>query len=151
MIISAHIVAGGVLGEILDNPLLAFFAGIVLHFILDAIPHFDNFLDGKHRWNRKQTIFTSIDLLLTVVLLILLHPALNFSSPFWWGAFGGLLPDLIDNVPIVREYLLKFKTIQKYHVFHESTHLIRKTNFVFGLFTQAAVITIFVLLNFMLK
>lgn len=151
MIISVHIISGGVTGELLGNPVLAFWAGIILHFILDAIPHFDNFLDEECHWNRKQTISTSLDILLSIGLLIFLRPALTINNAFWWGAFGGVLPDLIDNIPIIRDYLLHNKIVQKYHAFHEATHIIKKPGLIFGFSTQIATIAIFVALHFVLK
>jgi len=151
MIISTHIISGGFAGEMLQNPILAFLVGIISHFILDAVPHTDNFMDGKCRWNCKQTIFTSVDIFLTIGLLVFLHPALTIHNSFWWGALGGLLPDLIDNVPILRGYLLKYKIVQKYHAFHEATHLLREPNIILGMLSQVMMIVVFVALYFVVK
>lgn len=150
MIISAHLISGGVIGEAVGSPFTAFFAGLLFHFVLDAIPHYDNVLEND-RWTKKQVIFTSLDLILALVLFIALKPDISISNPFCWGAFGGLFPDLIDNVPVIRDHLLQNKIIQKYHIFHEATHIIRKPGIFFGLLTQVAVIAIFVVLHFVLK
>jgi len=149
MIISAHLISGGVVGEAIGNPLLAFLIGIIIHFLLDAVPHFDNVLE-KGRWTFKQVIFTSLDLLLALVLFFILKPAISFSSPFWWGALGGLFPDLIHNVPFWRKQVLATKWGGAYARLHDRINNETK-NIFWGFFTQAITITLFVALYFMVK
>jgi len=41
MILSCHIVAGSLIGEHIDNPLIIVPVSIISHLIMDAIPHWD--------------------------------------------------------------------------------------------------------------
>ncbi|MDH2348696.1 hypothetical protein [Bradyrhizobium sp. SSUT77] len=42
MILSTHAIVGGAIASLIpDQPALAFVAGIVSHFVIDAIPHSD--------------------------------------------------------------------------------------------------------------
>jgi len=84
-----HTAVGGMLGSFgLGSP-ASFLLGIASHFPLDLIPHWDI----KRPW---------IDTLLTLGglgLLLLLFG----SSPVFWGAAGGALPDLEHILPIGRK------------------------------------------------
>lgn len=142
-------ITGGAIGEMTGNPFTAFFLAILSHYILDLIPHFDNFLENG-KWSWKQIVFTSIDLLVFIIFWIHFKPAITLSSPFWWGAFGGLAPDLIDNVPIIKDYFLRFNWAKKYHVFHEKLHWI-KPNMLYGFLTQAVVISLATVLYLVVK
>lgn len=145
MIITAHVIAGGVLGEEINSPVLAFLAGIILHFILDMVPHFDNVLE-KGKWTWKQAIFTTFDLILTIALLVYLKPELSFFNPFWWGALGGIFPDLLDNVPFWNKYFRASKIGESVHKFHDKIHhLILKDQpgVIIGLTTQIITLLFF--------
>ncbi len=135
MITTAHIISGGLIGESIGDPYLAFASGIILHYILDAIPHFDNVLeDGKWTW--KQWVFTGSDLILTILLILLLKPEISLSSTFLWGAFGGLLPDIFDNVPFWSKKFRKSYLGSKLFMFHEKIHSTVKPNLIWGIATQ---------------
>lgn len=152
MIVTVHTFAGGVAGEVLQNPFLALLLGIFLHFVLDAIPHYDN--TDNSRWTRRQIIFTAVDfiiagLLLYFVLEIPVSPA-AFGSAVFWGAFGGFLPDLIDNVPFWNKQWHSTKIGKKFHKFHDGIHQ-KQPHFLLGLSIQAAIVLLFYALHFMIK
>ncbi|MEI7791953.1 MAG: hypothetical protein WCI57_00485 [Candidatus Berkelbacteria bacterium] len=148
MIISVHFLAGGVAGEAIGNPIYAFLLGIILHFVLDAIPHFDNVLkNGK--WNYKQVIFTALDVLATAWMLFgYLKPDLNFSNPLLWGAFGGVLPDLLDNIPFFTIRNTKFGRL--FHRFHLRIHA-KTPGWPVGALTQIVVVILFVIWHNLIK
>jgi len=99
MILAVHAITGGLVGEAIDQPFLAFSAGFFLHFILDSIPHFDCLEKGK--FGRKQWIFSLSEFVLGLAfILFYLRPEISLSNPFVWGMIGGLLPDFIDNMPL---------------------------------------------------
>lgn len=141
MIISAHIIVGGVVGEIIDKPIWAFLVGMVLHFVLDSIPHYDR-VEGEC-WGKKQIIFTTIDTLLTLSLIFLIiklpldRTILNNS--FAWGALGGIFPDLLDNVPFWQK---KFRSYKFGYYFNQIHYKIqpKQPSIFLGLLTQAVVI-----------
>ena len=145
MITTVHVISGGLLGESVGDPFFAFAAGIILHFILDAIPHFDNVLEDG-RWTWKQWLFTSVDLLVMILLIVSLKPELSLSSPFLWGAFGGLLPDILDNVPFWRKMFRSSYLGGKMHAFHERIHPKKEPGIFWGFATQIAVLIFFYLI-----
>jgi hypothetical protein len=133
MVLATHAFAGGILAAaITGNPAGAFAVGIVSHFLLDAIPHWDyfdklrssrvseNYLEAdmvvnKYFWSDLLIIFA--DCLFGVILLAsvvffrkyLLVPAL-------FGMIGGIIPDTFHFLyfKIRRE---PFTSIEKFHHF----------------------------------
>jgi hypothetical protein len=148
MIISVHFLAGGIAGEALGNPAMAFLLGIVLHFVLDAIPHFDNLLkNGK--WNYKQVIFTTLDILATVALVMFyLKPEYTFTNSVLWGAFGGVLPDLLDNIPFLT--VRNTKLGKPFHRFHNFIHS-KTPDWIVGSLTQIVIVILFVIWHNLIK
>jgi len=148
MIISVHFLAAGVAGEAIGNPLFAFLLGIILHFILDAIPHFDNLLKGG-KWNYKQVVFTTLDVLATAwILFFYLKPDFNVSSPLFWGALGGVLPDLLDNIPFLTIRNTKFG--KPFHRFHNLIHS-KTPSWQIGSLTQIVVVVLFAIWHNVIK
>ena len=124
MLFSVHATAAGAVGEYVRNPILAFLLGIIIHFILDSIPHYDTTDDGK--LTPRQLAFVGIDFIIFVLLLIfVIKPGFSWLSPFWWGAFGGVLPDLLDNVPFWQKAFRRTKFGKKFHHFHEKIQSIK--------------------------
>lgn len=148
MITTVHTVAGGVIGEYTNNPVLAFMLAFILHFVLDALPHFDT-TDNK-KFTFRQYAFLAVDFIVAFYLVfVVLKPILDFRSPILWGAFGGLLPDLIDNVPFWSPYLIKNTKFGRwFHNLHENIHFQPQPSFVFGMLTQALIVLLFLWLHF---
>ncbi len=149
MIVTVHVVAGGVIGELVGNPAAAFLLGIISHFILDSIPHFDN-LDNEC-FSPRQIAFTAADFMISFSLLFgVIKLPLNqtiFSSVFFWGALGGFFPDLFDNVPFWKERFIATKFGTRYHKFHENLHHGQPAPLI-GLSTQLAVVVLFLVIHF---
>ena len=154
MIIAAHMLAGGVAGELVHNSVLAFVLGVVLHFLLDAVPHFDNVMDDDEKWNYKQVIFTGADIVMTLFLFVLiLKLPLDTSMlkmPLFWGAVGGILPDILDNVPFWSQRFRQSPWGQKIHRLHEIIQL-KEVNPFWGLLTQLVIILASIQIFFMVK
>ena len=113
MLIFPHAVAGAVIGENIGSDFLAFGLGFLSHFVLDAIPHFDTTDEG--RWTKRQIALAVADLGIGVVVLWYFLPEIN-QSGYFWGIFGAILPDLMDNVPFWSE---KFRETRAGSVFHK--------------------------------
>lgn len=97
MLLGAHLIVGAVAGEYVNNPFLAFAAGIILHFILDAIPHYDTTDEGKI--TKRQMVLIAIDGIISLVILYYCFSNLSTHQlSFVTGSFGGILPDILDNV-----------------------------------------------------
>ena len=149
MIVAAHVVAGGVLGELVGDPVPAFVVGFMSHFILDAIPHYDTVDDGCY--SKRQIVFTSIDFLVMFWLLfaVLKLPLDNslWQSPLAWGALGGFFPDFVDNVPFWSKWFRASKYGKSFHYFHDLVHK-KQPSFLTGMTVQAITIILFLLVYF---
>lgn len=85
-----HIAIAGAIGERIQNPLLAFLAGVLSHFILDKVPHYWPESDkAKGYIIGGDTIFSA--LLLTGIYFV---PSSNHLGLFF-GALGGASVDTI--------------------------------------------------------
>jgi len=149
MIITAHVVSGGVMGEMIGTPIIAFIVGIFFHFVLDLIPHWDS-TDGE-KWTKRQVVFTSLDIVLTLFIVfgvfgIRLTPAF-FIGPFFWGAVGNMLPDIFDNVPYIKKWFRNTVFGKAFHKFHDGLHKMKPKPSL-GIFTQIFVISLFIALYF---
>jgi hypothetical protein len=107
MLITAHGLAGALIGKEAGYPPLAFLLGLVSHFVLDSIPHCDGPDDvaGKDEsslTSKTQYVLIVVDLLLFVFVLLIVYFFNSdlFNNGMIWGIAGALLPDLIDNVPM---------------------------------------------------
>jgi len=149
MIVSAHVVTGGAVGELVGNPAGAFTVGIISHFILDSIPHFDHFDNDCFSW--RQIIFTGTDLIVAAILMFaVVKLPLNqtiFSSSYAWGALGGFMPDMLDNVPFWKKQFLATKFGKFYHHIHNSVHR-EQPGPLLGMTTQIVTIALFLIIHF---
>ena len=151
MLAASHIVAGGVVGSYLGNPFLAFLLGIVIHFILDSIPHFDTIGDGID--DPKELTLILVDFLIGMAIIVwVLKPDISLNSSFVWGSIGGMTPDLFDNVPFWRESFRKTKIGGKVHKFHDKIHSQAFENRpILGMLTQYILIGLFIWLSILKK
>lgn len=146
MLVASHIVAGGVVGSFFGDPYLAFLLGLILHFILDAIPHFDTI--GEGCLNVKQIVLIITDFMIGVALIIwIIKPDFSIGNPFIWGAIGGMIPDLFDNVPFWQEKFRDTKFGAFVHNFHQNIHSRRyESRPIMGMLTQYIVIGLSILI-----
>lgn len=148
MLAANHTVVAGVVGSYFGNPFLAFLIGIIIHFILDAVPHYDTTDNGKITF--RQMVLVIVDFLIGLfIVFYIMHVKLSFGSPFVWGAIGGNLPDIFDNVPFWNENFRRTKIGKRIHNFHELIHskvFDRKP--VLGLLSQYLIIALFIWIYF---
>jgi hypothetical protein len=101
MTLTAHAAMGAVIGEAVGNPLLGFVAAVVIHFLIDIIPHGDNFLSDNYRVlkrRRKQALaYVTIDAVCAIlfVLFIVNIRDVALIRPISLGIVGSVLPDLL--------------------------------------------------------
>lgn len=131
MILATHAIAGAAVGRLTNNPLLAFIFGVISHFILDAIPHWQYKLNSKIEsedimaedmpLNKKfvgDIAKIGVDFFGGVFIsLLAFHGWSGFASPptlLIAGIAGGVLPDALQFVfwKFKRE---PFTTIHKFH------------------------------------
>jgi len=148
MTLAAHVAVGAVIGLATKNPVLGFFAGFVSHFVLDAIPHSDLGSFGGDAGNFKKIKSWGLvifgDIILSAALFFLIFYKTNFLPAVFWGAFGGALPDFIDNNPLWSLSLRKVFPTNYFHAFHETIHftISKKKYFWMGIATQVVVIMV---------
>lgn len=141
MLFSAHVIPAGYVGEMIGNPFLAFLAGIVIHFILDSVPHYDTTDRGKFTLRQWALILADVTIGLYIILFVL-KPDFNIKSPFLWGALGGILPDMLEFTPILNKAYRKMKWGAVVHRFHEKIQSVRLKP-IQGLLIQVFIIILF--------
>jgi len=145
MTLTTHLSVGAAIGTATGNPALGFFAGLVSHFAMDALPHFDaGSLGGDSDnifKNRKASIFVSIDIFLGIFLIIILF-CRNNNLGIFWPILGATLPDIIDDSPFWSKYIRKVFPLNYLHKIHEKVQftVTVKKNFWLGILTQLILI-----------
>lgn len=141
MLIAAHSIPAGYIGELIGNPLLAFLVGIVIHILLDMIPHYDT-TDGS-KFTVRQWALMVIDALIGILVIIfIIKPPLDVHSSFLWGAFGGIFPDIFDSAPGIREIFWKTRFGKAFHKFAKKSHG-KHLTFIPGILIQVIIVIIF--------
>jgi hypothetical protein len=132
MIGTGHLLIGGAIGVgtalVLPTPVavpVALGLGVFSHHLLDLVPHTDAatfWPDPRKpipRFLAALVVFeTLIGLTLTVALFFSLHTKLVFLM----GALGGMLPDLLDEVPLWQERFRRTSFGALWHHWHLRLH-----------------------------
>lgn len=139
MLLAVHSVSAGVAGEVIGNPIFAFLLGFLLHFVLDAIPHFDTTDEGK--FTKRQICLLAVDGAIGAAILIYLLIYSSHHLAFVAGVFGGLLPDLLDNIPWWEDRFRSSWFGKKFHQFHDYIQSV-KLKPIFGILVQYLIIII---------
>lgn len=136
MITVAHMIVGGAVGVAVGQAVpgltVPTLAAIVSHYLLDSIPHLDvppsmqDKVTGRidHMTPRLQLqafVDVAFGIVVTLSLWQLLYGS-QLAAPFIWGAFGGFLPDLVDNVPLWSTRLQQLPIFREEYAFHKLTH-----------------------------
>jgi len=86
MMLVPHACVSAAAGSLFKKPLSAFTAGLVGHALLDLIPH-------------KDVSAHKAEGLLVLIMLGLVGSSCGISSPSFWCAMGGVLPDVEQVLP----------------------------------------------------
>lgn len=141
MLITPHLLAGAVIADKVGSfswPVVVL--ATLSHFILDSIPHRDAINDN--RLSKTQLIVSTIDLLIGVVLIWLVFRENNLNLAFF-GAGWGILPDVIDNLPVIFQRLKKTKWWQVSHYWHCKIQCF-KPSWTVGLFIQVLIVMLLI-------
>ena len=137
MLLSQHMVVGGVIGMAVGNPIVGFGLGFVSHFVLDALPHFDSLPLDKEHWDRiekykgwpKATwVIAIVDLIVTGIICFWLLSRIASPWLFIWGALGGALPDILNNVPFWKKAFRRTRFGGSFERMHRMYHFSLKEN-----------------------
>jgi hypothetical protein len=159
MILVSHGIIGGAVGSLFpQNPLLAFFMGLLSHFVFDAVPHWHyqvKSISGKADspkrvfkvgWGLVLDSFKiCLDFFLGFLLAMLIFGKGDYSDySVFAGAIGGILPDGIMFLSFIWRNKI-FLSIQKFHSYiHTDVYLDSRP--VWGPFSQAIVVLAVIIL-----
>jgi len=153
MILSVHLIAGAALGAKVHNLWLLFLASLVLHFIVDALPHWEYSTDEIEKPSKKNFLIfaakVSTDLLfgLFIVFFFFRQSPYFFHSLF--GAFVSLLPDGFLFLAMILPKRFKRLTglLKKINAFHYLVHFKKNKKFpIWGITTEIALITAIIII-----
>lgn len=146
MTLTAHIAIGSAIGLATANPAVAFLFGWVSHHFADAIPHSDLGSVGANvenvLSNRKELKIVFVDILLSIAIFIIYILKSDRDALVFWGAFGGMFPDVVDNSPFWSPWLRKRFPFNVFHFVHEKIHTTIKNRKILwlGLLTQVVAV-----------
>lgn len=116
---------GAVIGEAVGNPLLGFIIAIAVHFLVDIIPHGDNFISNNFRVLKRRrklaVAYVSLDAIAAILFVLFIVNVRDVAliRPISMGIVGSILPDLLVGLyDITKSKYLRW--IYKLHfVFHD--------------------------------
>ena len=167
MILATHAIVGAVFGRFFPkSPLLAFLAGFISHFLIDAIPHWGYPLKSftRDKENPKDLMradilinksflsdlfLITIDFIAGIVLgLYIFEQGPNaFNLSILLAALGGMLPDALQFI-YFKTRIEPFKTLHRFHVWiqRNGENEILQDNHFKGFLSQASFAAAFVLI-----
>ena len=127
MILTSHILVGAAIGSKLGNPFLVAILAFGSHFVLDFLPHFEEYsiknLKKKKIDMRFLKDFSKVIIDLSVGFLIVIFLSYNNDNltNILIGAFFGALPDGISFIG----FFLKNKILLPLKRIHERVHIFK--------------------------
>ena len=108
MMVVSHEVVGGLIGQELNNPFIAYILAFISHLVMDKIPHY--FPQGL----KNKAAFEAFEILLavgTIIFFLEIGFGLNNIS-FWAGLAGGLTMDvLFVGIPFLKKSKIGVGTV----------------------------------------
>lgn len=164
MTLSTHAIVGVLIAQWSGDPILGFFLALSSHYLLDMVPHGDEFVYWRYIHNKNDVVAKSVATVDSVILATLITLLLSYTPDvaaghlILAGAIGGILPDLlITTESVVRRrkpksgWLSPFIWLidQHYRIhmfFHQLFFL--PIRFRFALFIQLLALSLFVVYTF---
>jgi len=158
MILASHIIVSGLLGATTQNYFLAGFFGLVSHYILDAVPHWDfylspefnvkaetedgNFIKEKLFWKEIGKIV--VDILIGLSLLFIFLKTLGYINiaAVFISVFFGILPDSLQLFYLMTKWKFIKWNMDLQQFMHFSIHKKIEQAFWPGIIAQIATIGI---------
>jgi len=124
MILASHIIVSGILGSRIQNYFLAAIIGLVSHYILDAIPHWDylpefeteartknNFIRTKKFWENISKVALDILFGFGALLIFVIFNQNTDIIPLIISAIFSILPDAVQLLYWMTEWkIIKWNT-----------------------------------------
>jgi hypothetical protein len=121
MILTTHILSGAALGTSIQNPVAVAGLSVILHFLLDALPHGDYLNKKSSLWSFWKV---AIDLMVgfSIAIAILFCRGLTSTDPklmnIGIGIFFSLLPDGLTFLCL----WMGMKFLRPIYAFHNKLH-----------------------------
>ena len=155
MILASHIIVSGILGSRTQNYFFAAAIGLISHYILDAIPHWDylpefeteartknNFIKTKKFWKNISKVAADILLGFGALLIFVIFDKNANIVPLIISTFFSILPDALSLL----YWITNWKFIKWNFDIQESSHHLTRSKinpgFRLGIITQIATIGI---------
>lgn len=136
MLVAPHVAVGAALGAVIGNPLVVVPLSIISHFVLDAVPHWQETL-APYQPTKKTFIRIPIDVTIgLIVVLLALQAQPQHALAIWLGAVFASAPDL--DVIVIAYPKLKHGLLKKYWEWHCAIQ--RETSSLWGIVPQLVVI-----------
>lgn len=152
MIPTGHFLIGGAIGAAasaqLAPPLavpVALGCGILSHHLLDLLPHTDaaTFWPDARKVPLAVAVFVGFEFALGAALVCGLYLSQHTTLAFLAGALGGILPDLLDEIPLWQQSFRGTALGAAWHRWHCRLHCSDMTaNWVAGVVIDAVVIAV---------
>jgi len=134
--------AGAAIGAHSPNVWAAFCFGLVIHYLLDSLPHWE-YLDSLKVSNKsKMFIKISSDFIIGIIVVFVLIWDYPQKLIIISALIGSLLPDIIEFLYIN----FKIKLFRPLSLFHHKIHYYKKVSFLKGSISQIIIVIISVIL-----
>lgn len=156
MILASHIIISGLLASKTQNYFLAALIGLISHYILDAIPHWDylseefklkangnpGFIKSKKFWQEIIKVVADIVIGLLLLFIFLKPSSLINIIPAVIGLFFGVLPDPINLLYWMTGWKIIKWNSDVQNFMHYSIHPKIKQGFCSGILIQIVTIAL---------
>ena len=123
MLGSTHFITGAATGKLAKNPFFAIIFGFLIHFVMDAIPHWDlGYLFCSH-WTCY--VMAASDPILGIIIFTTIGVLLRFDKKTWMLAFLGGLASLVPDVANVFIKTFHIEWMRWFMEFHAMAHTLR--------------------------
>ncbi|OGY86889.1 MAG: hypothetical protein A2233_05580 [Candidatus Kerfeldbacteria bacterium RIFOXYA2_FULL_38_24] len=146
MTLTTHAATGIMITQWTNNILAGFIVAVISHYVIDTLPHGDEFIHLRHVHNRKDAFaltVASLDLFLLILLLLsLLHFKPDISHALLAVAVvGSILPDIF--ITLYTKNLEKFRTVYSgfFQKITKNYHRFLKLHYSFHMFWHTLVYT----------
>lgn len=146
MLRTPHFLAGAVIASKVSLFWPAAIMALVLHFILDAIPHRDTI--GGHHINISNIFLNIIDVIFALGLFFILIRKDLWEYAFVIGIMA-ILPDIIELPGLIWPKWFKLPIIKQYHYWHTEVlqYSRKEVNWFWGLLPQIVLVVSLILIT----
>ena len=136
MVITPHMLVGAAVGAQSPNVWAAFIFGLLSHFLLDMLPHWD-YLDRLKITKIVDLIKIGLDFILGTIIVLVFVWTFPQKLLIIFAIAGALLPDIL----VFLYAHLKIKWLKPFFQFHHKVHYCKRLSFWQG-FPSALIIIV---------